>query len=618
MKESLKSFIFFILFWLLFFAVSRVVFLISVINKIKEQDFLSILSSFFYALPMDLSSAAYLGLVPLAIWGILFIFKKNQVPSSLFQFYIMLLIGIVSLITIVDFNIYREWGTKVNYRVVQTFFHSPYLAMVSSSSSPVFLSILIWVILTFSAIFFYRKYKPEASSLNYPGIIVRVLFVFIVFITEIVILRGGISTSPLTQSSVYYSKNQALNHAAINTEWNLFRDFLDSRNAAINPYMFMSEQEAKKMCDSLLIVQDSTQKILTVKKPNIVLIILESFTADIIPQLGGEKGVTPFLDSLINKGLLFSNTYATGFRTDIGFVAIHTGFPSQPLQSILSIPEKARKLPSVSSSLYQNGYHTSFYYGGESEFFNFRAFILNKDYQQLTDIRDFEKKDLNSKWGAHDAVVFNRAVQDLKKQQEPFFSTIMTLSNHEPFEVPVKNKFQGNDLANKFRSTAFYTDQCLKEFFAAVSKESWYNNTLFVLVADHGHRLPKNENEVYMPHRSHIPMVFFGSVLQPSYNGKVINKTASQSDLPATLLAQLDITHKEFYWSKNLLNPFTHAFAFSTYNNGFVWMDEQRQIGYDCNSNKTNYNTFPNLSDSLQIRLGKAYLQTVYQEYLGF
>lgn len=618
MKESLKSFVFFILFWLLFFAVCRFVFIVSIIDKIKDQKFSSILASFLYALPMDLSSAAYLGMLPLAIWGFLFIVKKNRVPSSLFQFYMMVLIAVVSLFTIIDFNIYREWGTKLNYRVIQTFLHSPYLAIVSSSSSPVFLSILIWCILTLSAIFFYKKFRPHTDSLSYPGVVVRILFVLIVFITEVIMLRGGISTSPLTQSSVYYSNNQALNHATINTEWNLFRDFLDSRNSDINPYKYMSEPEAKQICDSLLFVQDSTQQILTVNKPNIVLIILESFTADIIPQLGGEKGVTPFLDSLIDKGLLFSNIFATGFRTDIGFVAIHTGFPSQPLQSILSIPEKARKLPSVSSSLYHNGYQTSFYYGGESEFFNFRAFILNKDYQRLTDIRDFEKKNLNSKWGAHDAVVFNRAVQDLRKEQEPFFSTIMTLSNHEPFEVPVKSKFPGEELSNKFRSTAYYTDQCLKDFFAAVSKESWYKNTLFVLVADHGHRLPKNENEVYMPQRSHIPLVFFGNVLQSSFNGKVINKTASQSDLPATLLAQLGIPHKEFYWSKNLLNPYTNEFAFSNYNNGFVWMGKEQQIGYDCNSNKVNYKAFPNLSDSLQIRLGKAYLQAVYSEYLRY
>lgn len=618
MKESLKIFIFFILFWVLFFAVCRVVFILSIISKWKEQGVLSILYSFFYGLPMDLSAAAYFGMIPLVIWSVLFLIKKNPFSSSLFRIYSVLLICAVSILTVVDYNIYREWGTKLNYRAIHVFFNSPYEVMISSGSSPLLLSLFSGLVLMVAGILLYKKFRPKFQQKNYPGVVTRILFVLFVLAAEMLILRGGISTSPLTVSSAYYSQNQALNHAAINTEWNLFRDFLDSRNTVDNPYEYMSEREAKKVCDSLLVVPDSTQQILTVKRPNVVLIILESFTADIVSKLGGEKNVTPFLDSLIDGGLLFSNFFATGFRTDIGFVSLHTGFPSQPLQSILAIPEKAAKLPSLSSALYQNGYHTSLYYGGESEFFNFRAFILSKDYQRLTDIRDFDKSERNSKWGAHDGVVLNRAVKDLSNESQPFFSTIMTLSTHEPFELPIASKFPGNDLPNKFRSAAFYTDQSLKDFFAAASREKWYDSTLFVVVADHGHRLPKEENEIYMPQRSHIPLLFFGNVLQPSFRGKVINRVGSQTDLPATVLAQLGIKHNEFYWSKNLMNPFSKEFAFNSYNNGFVWMGKEQQIGYDNNSKKVNYRGVLNKPDSLLIRCGQAYLQTVYQEYLSY
>lgn len=567
---------------------------------------------------MDLSAAAYFGIIPLLIWAVFFLIKKKTLPPVLFHIYSITLICLVSILTVVDYNLYREWGTKLNYRAIHVFFKSPYEVMISSESSPLLLSLLSGLLLVVAGIILYKKFKPEFKQTNYPGAVVRVLFVVIILAAETLLLRGGISTSPLTVSSAYYSQNQALNHAAINTEWNLFRDFIDSRNTVDNPYHYMSKQEAKKICDSLLIVPDSTQEILTVKRPNIVLVILESFTADIIPQLGGEKDITPFLDSLINQGLLFTHFYATGFRTDIGFISLHTGFPSQPLQSILAIPEKAARLPSVSSALYKNGYHTSMYYGGESEFFNFRAFILGKDYQRLTDIRDFDQNERNSKWGAHDGVVLKRAVNDLRNEPRPFFSTIMTLSTHEPFELPIPSKFPGDDLPSKFRSAAFYTDQSLKEFFATAEKESWYDSTLFVVVADHGHRLPKDENEIYMPQRSHIPLLFFGNVLQPAFRGKLINRVGSQSDLPATLLAQAGIKHQEFYWSKNLMNPFSKEFAFNCYNNGFVWMGKDQQIGYDNNSRKVNYRANLNKPDSLLIRCGQAYLQTVYEDYLSY
>lgn len=618
MKESLKNFVFFILFWLLFFAACRLVFILSIISKWRDHDFSSMFLSFFHGFPMDLSAAAYFGIAPLLVWIVLFLFKKNPHSSLPLQIYTITLICLVSVLAVVDFNVFREWGTKLNYRAIHVFFKSPYEVIISSGSSPVLLSLLSGLLLIVSGIFLYRKYKPKFYITTYPGLFLRIVFVLFVLTAEVIMIRGGISTSPLTISSAYYSNNQALNHAAVNTEWNLFRDYLDSRNTVDNPYQYMSKQEAKQVCDSLLNVPDSTEQVLTVKRPNIVLIILESFTADIISKLGGEKEVTPFLDSLIDKGLFFSNFYATGFRTDIGFVSLHTGFPSQPLQSILSIPAKAEKLPSISSSLYQNGYATSFYYGGESDFFNFRAFILKKDYHRLTDIRDFEKKDINAKWGAHDGVVLKRAIEDLRNEPQPFFSTVLTLSNHEPFDLPVESKFPGNDLANKFRSAAFYTDQSLKEFFAAASQEKWYNTTLFIVVADHGHRLPKNESEIYMPQRSHIPLLFFGNVLQPSFKGKVVNRVASQTDLPATVLAQLGIRHNEFYWSKNLMNPFSKEFAFNSYNNGFVWMGKEQQIGFDSNSKKVNYRGASKGSDSLLIRCGQAYLQTVYQEYLSY
>ncbi len=618
MKESFKSIVVFILFWLLFFALCRTAFILTLIPKWEVEGLSSMFRSFLFALPMDLSTAAYFGAIPLLIWAGLFVFKKVPLTSQPFRFYVYTLICIVSVLTVVDVYIYREWGTKINYRAFEILFKSPNEAFASAASSPIFVALMIIFLLIISGILLYKKIKPQYNSIGYPHLFVRIGFVALVFALLFISLRGGVSNSPLTVSSVYYSKNQALNYATINTEWNLFRDALDNMESKTNPFIYMKDEEAKQICDSLLIVPDSTKKILTVKRPNIVLIILESFTADIIAPLGGEKDVTPFLDSLIEEGLLFSRIHATGYRSDIGFISIHSGYPSPAIRSILSVPLKALHLPSISTTLYQNGYTTSFYYGGETEFFNFRSFILNKNYQRLTDVRDFEKKDQNSKWGVHDGVALNRMLRDLKNEQQPFFSTIMTLSNHEPFEIPIQSRFPGDDLSNKFRSAAFYTDQCLKEFFSMASKESWYNNTLFVLVADHGHRLPKDQYEIFMPQRSHIPLLMFGNVLQQEYRGTKNDFLGSQSDIPATLLGQLDIKHEEFYWSKNLLNPFSKEFAFFSFDNGFTWIEKDRHSGFDNNSRSVIYKSDPKKSDSLQIHYGKAYLQKVYQQFLDY
>jgi len=156
----------------------------------------------------------------------------------------------------------------------------------------------------------------------------------------------------------------------------------------------------------------------------------------------------------------------------------------------------------------------------------------------------------------------------------------------------------------------------LKEFFEQASKQSWYNNTLFVLVADHGHRLPKEENEIYMPQRSHIPLIFAGNVIKPEFRGKRIGITGAQGDLAATLLAQLGLAHHEFYWSKNLLNPYTKQFSFSTYDNGFTWVEPGGALAFDNNSRKKIYTS--GVSSPQMQRFGQAFLQKVYGQFLKY
>jgi phosphoglycerol transferase MdoB-like AlkP superfamily enzyme len=215
-------------------------------------------------------------------------------------------------------------------------------------------------------------------------------------------------------------------------------------------------------------------------------------------------------------------------------------------------------------------------------------------------------------------VVLKRVISDLKSETQPFFSTVLTLSNHEPFEIPVEAKFPGNDIINKFRSTAYYTDQSLKEFFIAASKEEWYKNTLFVFVADHGHRLPTNKHEIYMPRRSQIPLLFAGDVLKQEYKRKRINVLGSQGDIPATLLAQMGLDHKAFYWSKNLMNPNSRQFAFNSFDNGFVWIEKDGQVAFDNNNRKVIHAEAAPASEKLMVRRGQAVLQKVYQEFITY
>jgi phosphoglycerol transferase MdoB-like AlkP superfamily enzyme len=314
---------------------------------------------------------------------------------------------------------------------------------------------------------------------------------------------------------------------------------------------------------------------------------------------------------------LFSQVYASGIRTDKGFMATLAGYPTLASGSVMKWPDKMQKIPSIPQSLFRAGYQTSFFYGGESEFDNYKAFILSHDYQNLVDRNEFEVEG-KSPWGQFDEAVFARQISDLNKEKQPFFSTLLTLTNHEPYVVPGKPKFGSADNKAQFKSTAYYTDSCINAYLTEAKKQPWYANTLFVFVADHGHAYPKDRFDVTAPERYHIPLLFYGDVINEAYRGKQLDVTGSQTDIASTLLAQLGLPTEEFKWSKNLLNPYVKPFAFFSWDNGSGFIYNKHYITFDHVGQTILHNSNP--SDSQQsgavLNMNKAYLQTVYQQFI--
>jgi phosphoglycerol transferase MdoB-like AlkP superfamily enzyme len=384
----------------------------------------------------------------------------------------------------------------------------------------------------------------------------------------------------------------------------------------------MPAKSAAALVDSLYTIKkDTTIHILNTKHPNVIMIQLEGCTADVIESLGGEKGVSPNFETFIKQGVLFDEILASADRTDKGIIAILSAFPSQATRTIIVDNDRQAKMPSLINVFKDNGYGTSYFYGGESEFMNFKAYILSHKTDELFDKKVFRPEDMNSKWGAHDDIVLSKQLKFLNTQKQPFFSYLQTLTNHEPFELPVKPRFPGEELSDKFRSTSYYVDASLKAYFDEAKKHEWYKNTLFILVADHGHRLPRNTSDPFEPEKYHIPLLFFGDAIKPEYRGTKINKMGGQTDIAATLLAQLNLPHKQFKWSKNLLNPYTKEFAFFDWDNGFGLSLPQQTISYDNAGNRVIYirdRNVPHTVNDKILEQGKAYLQQVFTDYMNY
>lgn len=564
--------------------------------------------------------AAYISVIPLIVYIILSSFPKFRIPKLLAKGYVIFFILIFSIISVANLNLYREWGSKINFSALDLALNSPKEATASISSSPILLSLFVILVMVLGLTFLSSKiisYKiADRTKPLWQKLSGSFCFLVLLFLA----IRGGWQLSPINQSMSYFSSETVLNHAAVNTEWNLIQDIIDNKFGNENPYKYYSKENAKEIVSGLF--KKPTEKatrILTSDRPNIVFIILESFTSQFIEDLEGEKGVTPNFKKLSKEGILFEQIYAASNRTDKGVVATLSGFPAQAIRSIMKQNSKQEKLPAISQELAENKYSTSFYYGGESEFFNMKSYILSHGYQKMIDQHSFEKKDMNSKWGAYDEKVFEKNLADMDQASQPFFSTILTLTNHEPFELPVASHFKGEDVDNKFRSTAFYTDSCLGAYLGEAKKKSWYKNTLFVIIADHSHRIPGDLTE-YDPKRYHIPLLITGNAIKPEFRGTKINKIGNQTDLVSTILNQLSIDPIRYKWSKDLLNPATAQFAFFNWDNGFGFVRPDQSISFD-NMGKIiilRKNIGIPKTDTELADYGKAYMQEVFRQYLEY
>lgn len=620
MLNSLIFFIRFFIFWLLFLLLDRLIFVVNFYKNIPDSRFPETIAVFYHGLLLDLAMTAYLAIIPLLYFIAASFTRRQNTGFSWLNIYNKVLIVLFSIIGIVNLNIYREWGSKINAKAMGFAFSAPNEALASSASSPIFLNLVLLAVLIASGLLLNKWVAPKQLVSQPSPLWAKIVVSLLLLGLNFLMIRGGWGVSPNNQSMAYYSDKQILNHAAVNTEWNLIADLLKSRHADDNPYLYYADKEASQQVKALYhIKKDSTIHILNTSHPNVVIIIMESFTADLTQTLGQETGITPKFDSLVKRGVLFSRIYSTGNRTDKGIIGTLAGQPSLSTESIVKWPEKLEKIPALSREFFNSGYQTSFFYGGQSEFDNYKAFILSHSYQRLTDKNKFRSKDMNSKWGAYDGIVFNRQLEDLNKAKEPFFSTQMTLTNHEPFEVPGAYKFGKKDNVQKFKSTAYYTDSCLNDFLLKAEKQPWYKNTLFIFVADHGHIMPKGRNEIYIPQRYHIPLLFFGEVIKKEYCGKIMGQVGSQIDIASTLLHQLNMNTKSFPWSKNLLNPNTKSFAYFSWDNGMGFIDSKQCVTFDNVGKRCLYNDHPEdvKNTGLLLKNAKSYLQTTYQQFLA-
>lgn len=616
MKKIVIFLIKLLIFWLCLFALQHTIFLLFNQEGLKGVDLQNILLSYYYAMPMDIAAAAYLMAIPiLFIITTLFIKKKNIFNKFIHTFNIIL-ITVCLIIAISDVGLYMTWGSKINSKAL-SYLAFPKEAITSFAAVPYGWLIAILLLKVVVSIYIYKRFLHVDLSAG-SRLIYKIIFPLVILFLLFVAVRGGLQKYPLNKSWVYYSKYPVLNYSALNGLWN-FMEIIVNPDIKKNPYQYFSKEEAEAIVTEMNEVSsDSTKMILTSDRPNIVLILLESVSAECMNKLGGIKGMMPGLDRLADEGLLFTNYYANGFRTEQGEIALLTGFPAQPQTTIMRKFGKFEKLPNLARILGDNGYSENYYYSGNTEFANTNAFFKLSGFEKILNENNYPWKK-RTDWGAYDEELFACHLKEAEKDQQPFFSIIMTSTNHEPFNADVEKVFKGNSEADGYKNTVHYTDKCVWDYLQKAKLKPWYANTLFIIVADHAHSYP-NKRAANESERHRIPLLFYGNVLNEKYRGKEIETIGSQIDFPAMLLAQLKIKYSQFSKSKNLLNSGSPEFAYYTFDNGFGIITPEQILIYDHNLGQVVYrkNKFPAEVDDKITEQGKAFLQVTFDEYIGF
>lgn len=559
------------------FAIAKVVFMLSY-HHAHSFAFTDICQVIWHGLSLDLSTALYFLIVP---WLLTVASLWLPIKAYIFKGYYILMALAFSLAFVADTSLYAFWGFKLDASCLD-YLSTPTEAMASVTTLYLLVRILL-ILLTFFLVFMaYQRLcgtpatrtaltGKEDGSHGSRGRLSLEVCIYALMIPFIIIgIRGGIGESTTNIGQVYYSQQQFLNHAAVNPVFSFLASF-EKTASYIPDYHFDDDEKCQQVIHELFPTESiNSDTLLNTTRPDIVIVLLESAGELFAPFM-------PHLQSLKQQGISFDSCYANSWRTDRGTVCTWSGFPSFPTSSVMKMPSKSRQLPSIARTLQAEGYHTTYLYGGDINFTNMRSYLLSTGFERLHWQKDYTLEEQKSaQWGVRDDITCNTLYDMITHEKSPFLIGYSTLSTHDPWDVPVK--IRDNEIENAFS----YLDQCINTLVERLKKTPQWKNLLLILLPDHS--MDFNGISEHDARRNHIPMVWIGGAVKAP---KAVSVICNQTDLPATLLGQLQLSHRQFRYSRDVLSKnYTQPFAVHTFNNGISVIDPSGFALYDLNTQK--------------------------------
>ena len=581
MKDRLRLWLTYYLFWIVFFVVQKPLFMIwqyRLLGDVAWSDWFLVP---WHGLPLDLSTAAYITV----LYGLLLVasvWVRWSVIEKIADVITGILLTIALWVVLGDNGAFPSWGYHLD-KDLFAYLQSPNEVLACAPWWLWAVGVIAFVALFTGWWFLYRYlfHKAPESSESIGKKIATTAVLIIVTALLFLPIRGSVTVSTMNTGRVYYSDNRMLNLAAVNPVFNIVESLSENRLDATR-YTYMSDDECAAYVKRMLSDScDTVEPLLTTTRPNIVLCILESFSSN-------AWEVMPNMQRLAAEGIYFDNVYANSYRTDRGVMAVLGAYPGCATTSVMMIPSKSQQLPQIGQVLQRNGYDLKFYYGGDEDFTNMRSYLVTGGFEQRVSDHDFPMSQRLSKWGVPDHILFDFAAKDIIRRNKIStvnyqLSTILSLSSHEPFEVDYHHYRSG------FLNAVAYTDSCLGAFVDTLRTSPAWDSTLLVLIADHGYPYPEGVRN-YEPQRYRIPLIFAGgAVKQP----RVISTLCSQIDWLPTLLHQMQLDASDFIYAKDILSSEHNAFAYYNFVDGFAYIDSTGTTVIDAAVNKPLIETQP-------------------------
>jgi phosphoglycerol transferase MdoB-like AlkP superfamily enzyme len=556
MKKSHLSWLYpffaFLLISLLYLSLSRLLLIVWQFDRVLEANGLAFI--LLQGIRFDLSTLAPLLIIPISLLPLLATNRWTFKPALyLLNAYLVLVASALLFMELATPNFVLQFDFRPNILMVEYLKYPKEIMSMVLKAYPVQTLSAVLATLLASVVMF--RWLTRISKKIQPSIIWSApLLSLLVFVLCLFAGRSTLDHRPINPSTVAFSSDPLVNSLALNSTYTVMYALYEKiryESGDEHPYgtmdktLMLSEvRQAMGKSNSDFTHPDiatlHNQKLNAAKrKPkNLVIILEESLGANYVGKLGG-RDITPNLDALAEQGIWFEQLYATGTRSVRGIEAVVTGFLPTPARSVVKLGGSQHNFFTIAQLLTEKNYSTSFIYGGEAHFDNMKRFFSQNGFETIIDEKDYDSPDFYGSWGASDGDLFNKAHETFIEQHEsakPFFSLVFTSSNHSPFDFPDGRIELVEQPKATVGNAVKYADYALGEYFNKAKQSPYWNDTVFLIIADHSDRVFGSELVPISHFR--IPGLILGAGIEP----KVVNRITSQIDMLPTLLSMIGIT----------------------------------------------------------------------------